>query len=182
MRPSPCTSRFTFNYQMTLCWCVISTGPAPANLLATVVKGGKTRTNGKTGYTGSIRHSDPLQCPHGALGRMLVSRFTVSGEVFPHPADKQRWHNAVLWCGNNPQQSITYSGHFAALSRWLGISAIVSTKVTHLFKVAGARQLDEAGMDDQVRSAASSCMRAWRLRIITVCVTVPVYCVAANCT
>lgn len=125
-------------------------------LLATVVKGGKTQVNGRAGYTGSIRHRDPLQCPHGALGRYLISRFTLGGEMFPQPRDKQRYHSTPLWCGNRPDQSLSYSGHAAALSRWLGLCAIVSSKVTHLFRVAGARALDEAGMDDQVQLVAGS--------------------------
>jgi Centromere DNA-binding protein complex CBF3 subunit, domain 2 len=90
-------------------------------------------------YTGSIRHRDPVLCPHGALGRYLIARFTIYGEMFPDPADKQRWHSAVLWSGNRPDQSLSYSGQAAALSRWLAKCGIASSNVTHLFRVAGAR-------------------------------------------
>lgn len=115
------------------------------------MKGGKAQVNGRAGYTGSIRHRDPLLCPHGALGRYVVARFTIGGKQFPTPEDRQRWNSTPLWAGNLPTQPLTYSGHASALRQWLGMCGIVTTKVTHLFRVAGARALDEAGMDNQVQ-------------------------------
>lgn len=46
---------------------------------------------GDKAYKGSLRHKDPLQCDHGATGRMLVNNYHLEGMALPDPLDKAEW-------------------------------------------------------------------------------------------
>jgi hypothetical protein len=44
---------------------------------------------------GAIRHKEPMLCAQGALGRWLVTRFTLEGEEFPSPTSEE-WKETVV--------------------------------------------------------------------------------------
>ena len=100
---------------------------------------------------GSIRTKLPEECPHGAMGRYLVQRFTIEREPFPTLAsDRNDFYTTPLWRGQCPDRSISYDELASSLKTSLPNLDIVIRKVTHAMRVAGARRMDEAGVDDQV--------------------------------
>jgi hypothetical protein len=113
--------------------------------------------NGKVAYLGNIRSQNALLCAQGAVGRMLIQRFTILGERFPSPLE-EAWFKTALWLGENPSVNVSYDQQLAGVNSALngarnrangGVGIIVKKK-THAWRVAGARALDEAGIDDQV--------------------------------
>lgn len=128
------------------------TGPSRCVLLSAVLKGGKRQFGGRPAYAGSIRHRDPVQCSHGALGRLLVMRFTIGGAPFPDPDESKVWRKTPLWPGNNPAVSISYTQHAEALKGHLAAAGIVTGKLTHAFRAFKAQDLDEQGISDEVRA------------------------------
>ncbi|KAK9829977.1 hypothetical protein WJX72_008999 [[Myrmecia] bisecta] len=125
-------------------------GPAPCVLLSAVLRGGKTQENGKVAYLGCIRTRNPLLCPVGALGRHLCQRFTIDKEPFPDVLDKEAWNKTALWTGSNPFSNLTYQQQSASLRKYFTESDIFIKKLTHAFRVLGARFMDMAGVDDSV--------------------------------
>ncbi len=115
-----------------------------------MLRGGKRQFGGKIAYAGAIRNSNPLLCCHGAIGRDLCQRFTVDSSPFPDPAVEGVWLHTPLWPGSNPAVSISYNQHAEMLKRYLGEAAVIIAKVTHLFRMYMARDLDEQGVDDRV--------------------------------
>ncbi len=120
------------------------------------MKGGKTLENGKSSFSGSIRHLIPAMCPHGSLGQHLVMRFTEGTEPFPSPSDFELWVTTPMWPGNDPRQNVSYSQQAQAIKHYLEEElGIHVRKVTHIFRVLAARDLDEAGIDDKVTMVSS---------------------------
>lgn len=93
----------------------------------------------------------PLLCPHGALGRHLAHRYTINAIDFPDPADPSAWQFEALWPGNDRTQNISYDQQRRAVAQHLAAAGITVDKVTHVFRISGARWLDEAGIDEKVR-------------------------------
>lgn len=106
--------------------------------------------NGKTGFIGTIRNRKPLLCPHRGIGYHLVQRFTLKKEPFPDVKVKEQWFGTPLFTANNPRQPISYDEQAASLRETLNELKIYIRKLTHMYRVGGARQLDECGIDDQV--------------------------------
>jgi hypothetical protein len=105
--------------------------------------------NGKVAYLGNIRSRNALLCAQGAVGRMLFQRFNIAGEPFPSPME-EAWFQTALWLGESPSKSVCYDQQLHGVNHALGGIGIVVKKKTHAWRVAGARALDEAGIDDQV--------------------------------
>ncbi|CAL8471742.1 g11284 [Coccomyxa elongata] len=78
-------------------------------------------------------------------------RFTIMGEQFPDPGDFGTWVTTPMWPGNRPAENLSYSMQAAAIKKYLqqGMKIYVR-KVTHIFRVLAARNLDEGGIDDKV--------------------------------
>lgn len=72
-------------------------------------------------------------------------------EPFPDPGDFDTWVATPMWPGNNPAQNLSYSMQAKAIKMYLenGMEVFVR-KVTHIFRVLAARDLDEEGVDDKV--------------------------------
>ena len=87
------------------------------------------------------------------MGQHLVMRFTIGAELFPNPDDCELWVTTPMWPGNNSNQNLSYSMQTAAIKHYieeeLGFHV---RKVTHIFRVLAARNMDEEGIDDKVRS------------------------------
>lgn len=115
-----------------------------------MLKGGKRQFGGRPGYAGSIRHRDPVQCNHGALGRLLVWTYTIGGAPFPDPGKGKVWRKTPLWPGNDPARSISYTQHAEALKGFLAEAGIITGKLTHAFRAFKAQDLDEQGVSDEV--------------------------------
>ena len=122
-----------------------------AFVLPFVLKDGKTLENGKVSYAGSIRHKDAELCPHNALGQHLVARFTLDSAPFPDPEDAKGWVNTPMWPANDPSRNVSYQQQADYINDVLrNTLGIYVRKSTHIFRVLGARLLDEAGIDDTV--------------------------------
>jgi Centromere DNA-binding protein complex CBF3 subunit, domain 2 len=93
---------------------------------------------------------DPLYCVHRAFSYLFIHRFTLSNEPLPPPEDDVRWNNTPLFLGNDPMKNICYQVSYKAIKQKLRELNINISKVTHAFRVAGARRLDELGIDDAV--------------------------------
>jgi hypothetical protein len=131
-------------------------GASRCFLLSAVLKGGKRQFGGRPAYAGSIRHRDPVQCNHGALGWLLVWTYTIGGAPFPYPGKGKVWRKTPLWPGNDPARSISYTQHAEALNGFLAKAGIITGKLTHAFRAFKAQDLDEQGVSDEV------CVRARR--------------------
>ncbi|KAK9814383.1 hypothetical protein WJX72_004937 [[Myrmecia] bisecta] len=92
-----------------------------------------------TVYTGMHRSS--TMCP---------VRFTIDKEPFPDVLDKEAWNKTALWTGSNPFSNLTYQQQSASLRKYFTESDIFIKKLTHAFRVLGARFMDMAGVDDSV--------------------------------
>jgi hypothetical protein len=126
-------------------------GPCPCFVLAAVIRGGKTMANGKVGYCGSVRHRYAELCPHGLLALYLCHRFTVRGEQFPFPGMAGAvWFHTALWKGNNPSTNISYDQQAKSFKAVFKKNDVAAKKITHAPRVAGARLLDDHGVDDVV--------------------------------
>ena len=126
-------------------------GPCPCFVLAAVIRGGKTMANGKVGYCGSVRHRSPEMCPHGLLARYLCHRFTVTGEQFPMTTSAEElWFHTALWKATNPRTNISYEQQAKAFKEVFVKNGVLAKKITHAPRVAGARFLDDHGVDDTV--------------------------------
>ena len=124
----------------------------------------------------SVRNSDPVLCPHGALGQHLMMRFTLGDEPFPDVEDRAVWNAVPLWPGENINQSLSYQAQAKGLKAYLrGKLKIYIKKVTHAFRVFGARRLDESGCRDEV--SADQSVFAYKLCIILMqCLRFPSEC------
>jgi hypothetical protein len=81
---------------------------------------------------------------------MLAERFKLDGESFPDPEDVVEWLACPLWRGSCGR-ALTYEQLRINLKKYFkeaDIDTIV--KVTHAFRVAGARYLDDLGLEDVV--------------------------------
>ena len=66
--------------------------PVMCLLWGMVLRHTKTGDTDKADNVGMVRSSDVFQCPVGALGRLLVHRFTIGKEPFPDPTkDMHHW-------------------------------------------------------------------------------------------
>ena len=130
-------------------------GPCPAFILPFVLRGGETMENGKISFAGSIRHRTPELCPQGAMGQHLIMRFTLDSEPFPDPRDAEEWLAIAMWPAGNCKKNVSYQQMADALNYYLRVDLGFNVrKVTHIFRVLGARLLDEQGIDDAVSSTS----------------------------
>jgi Centromere DNA-binding protein complex CBF3 subunit, domain 2 len=112
--------------------------------------------NGKVGYCGSVRHRMAELCPHGLLASYFCHRFTVMGEQFPMPSSAdQQWFHTALWKGSDPRTNISYEQQAKSFKAIFKESDISAKKITHAPRVAGARFLDDHGVDDSVCSESA---------------------------
>lgn len=126
-------------------------GPCPCFILPFVLKGGKTLENGKVSYVGSIRHVDPALCPHGSLGQHIICRFTLDSEPFPDPENADDWVHTPMWPAGDNTRNMSYNQQADQINHYLRDKLSIHVKkVTHIFRVLGARLLDEQGIDDRV--------------------------------
>lgn len=89
-------------------------------------------------------------CAIRALAYHIIHRFTIKGEPFPNPADTNAWKGTVLFQARSPLEAISYDQLYAGVLGVFATLGIHITKKTHAFRVAGARAMDEAGVDDKV--------------------------------
>jgi len=94
-------------------------GPAPCIVLAFITKGAKTQENGRKSISTTIRHKDPVLCPHNSLEHQHWMRFTFGGEVFPVPDDPKRWRSEVVWPANDRTCNVSYQQQHQAISDYL---------------------------------------------------------------
>jgi hypothetical protein len=105
---------------------------------------------------GAIRHKEPLVCAQGALGRWLITRFTLEQEEFPHPTSEE-WKETVLWPARDATKPMSYQNHKARLAALYEKLEIFIGKVTHACRIFAARWAEEAGLSDAV--SMNSCGR-----------------------
>jgi hypothetical protein len=127
-------------------------------LLPMVLKNGKTMKGGRVAYSGGIRSRDPVVCMQRSLAYHVIHYWTLQGADFPDPRDSQEWYSAALFPAGNPKQNISHDQWYSSLKEVFAELGIDITKVTHAFRVGGARWLDECGVDDQVGAPGCWCM------------------------
>lgn len=98
---------------------------------------------------GALRHKEPLVCAQAALGRWLVTRFTLEQEEFPSPTSEE-WREIMLWPNKDPTKPMTYQTHKARLAALYAKLDIYIEKVTHACRMWAARWAEEAGLSDVV--------------------------------
>eukprot|EP00775_Hariotina_reticulata_P005326 gene5326-5562_t len=126
-------------------------GPHNCYILPIVLKGGKTDKSGKPAYSGCIRHRVPELCPIRALAYHLMHRFTIENVPFPDPRDTTAWLSAALFPGKSSvTENISYDVQYRELKELLTELDMSFSKVTHIFRVSGAQELDLYGVDDSV--------------------------------
>ena len=98
---------------------------------------------------GALRHKEPLLCAQGALGRWLITRFTLLKEELPHPTSPE-WQETVVWSAREPTKPMTYQNHRARLAALYERLEIFISKMTHACRIFAARFAEEAGLSDAV--------------------------------
>ena len=83
-------------------------GPCPAFIVSAVTRGGKTMENGKVGYMGFLRHSNPLICAQGRLAAYFCHRYNLEAAIIPDPNDPEAWNNWALWPATFSSANVTY--------------------------------------------------------------------------
>ena len=140
-----------FSHSMIAC---LTAGPNTCMMLPFVQKGGKTMQNGKKYFAGAVRHRHTAMCTQNALGQHLVKRFTIDSEPFPDPRNSTQWNSTAMWTANQPNKALSYTEHAASVNKYVrGELEIIVKKVTHIFRTAGARALDEQGVSSTVSRA-----------------------------
>jgi hypothetical protein len=81
---------------------------------------------------------------------MLCERFTIKQEEFPSPTYVEAWIACVLFKGRSAQHSLSYQAQREETHRWFSNAGIVSSKITHAFRVAGSRMMDNGGVGEDV--------------------------------
>lgn len=104
---------------------------------------------------GALRHKEPLVCAQGALGRWLVTRFTLEQEEFPSPTSEE-WREIMLWPHKDPTKPMTYQTHKARLAALYAKLDIYIEKVTHACRIWAARWAEEAGLSDVVSGCTTT--------------------------
>jgi hypothetical protein len=121
---------------------------------------GKTQ-GAKMATKGCIRHKDPLLDVQGALGRYLVTRFTLGGEPFPDPCSKE-FLTMKIWPGRaDSSRSLSYQGHRARFHKIYAALDIRCKKVTHAPRFHAARKADEAGAPEDVSLTVPQCLQQY---------------------
>ena len=125
-----------------------TSGPCPRFLLPFVQKGSKILENSRVSFKGSIKHHLTVCCLHNALGQWLVMPFAIRGDHFPNSWNIKRWLMTQMWPGNSASCNVTYQRQTDDVNLYLRTELnILVRKVTHVFRVLGARTLDEADVD-----------------------------------
>lgn len=60
------------------------------------------------------------------------------------------WIHCPLWKGNSAEDNVTYNLIYKRVKMYMDAAGVHVNKVTHAFRVAAARYMDEAGVDDEV--------------------------------
>lgn len=126
-------------------------GPAKCWAVGAVQLMGKTLGDGFQAK-GAIRHKEPLLCAQGALGRWLITHFTLEGEEFPSPTSDE-WRETVIWPAKDATKPMSYQTHRNRLAALYVRLQITIDKVTHAPRIYAARAAEEAGLSDVVSMA-----------------------------
>jgi hypothetical protein len=87
--------------------------------------------------------------------------------------DREEWLSAALFPGKTDRtQNVSYETQAEALRQILGDLDMVFSKLTHIFRVGGARHLDSAGMDDTVSCEVFDCAATY-IRLFDFLLTAP---------
>ena len=114
------------------------------------------QTHGKTlgdasATRGCLRHKDALLDPQSIVGRYFVSRFTLGGEVWPGPMDKElRTKRLFPSVRKGKDAPLPYNTHNKRDKELFKKLDIYIAKKTHASRVYAARAGDEAGLSDEV--------------------------------
>lgn len=93
-----------------------------------------------------------MLCTHRALAYHLIHSYTIDKTLFPDPNDKATWNITPLFPATDHTRNITYPQHYQSVKSALAHIQSNIKKVTHAFRVGGARRMDELGIDDSVRT------------------------------
>jgi hypothetical protein len=129
-------------------------GPSKCWVVGLVQLMGKTLGDGFAAK-GALRHKEPLLCAQGALGRWLITRFTLQEEAFPGPTSPE-WKETMLWPAREPTRPMTYQNQTARLAALYAKLEIFIEKVTHACRIFAARYAEEAGLSDVVSVTSAS--------------------------
>jgi hypothetical protein len=97
---------------------------------------------------GALRNKNPLLCSQGALGRWLITRFTINEEPVPD-FTTSAWASSFIW-PTKLGGALTYAGHAARVKRINKVAGVSKDKITHGPRVFAARWADMVGLDDAV--------------------------------
>jgi hypothetical protein len=120
--------------------------------VSAILSGDKGGKNGSKTTVGGIRHKEPSMCFQGALGRHVVDRFTINGDIFPGLLSLADWLGAALWIGNSPGTSVCYKTMAENFKVYYKDADIVIEKVMHAPRVYSANLMDNEGLSDEVLS------------------------------
>ncbi|KAK9868889.1 hypothetical protein WJX84_000649 [Apatococcus fuscideae] len=141
--------RMVFTVDLMVPRALRSIGPCPAFIVSAVTRGRKTMENGKVGYMGFLRHSNPLICAQGRLAAYFCHRYNLEAAIIPDPNDPEAWNNWALWPATSSSANVTYEQLADRLRKYYKANAINVSKLLHGFRVLGACTLDDAGVPDE---------------------------------
>ena len=92
---------------------------------------------------------------------MSIANTSFGGDVFAGPIEDCLYFSVqavFAFRSPHPKQNISHDQWYSSLKEVFAELGIDITKVTHAFRVGGARWLDECGVDDQVGAPGCWCM------------------------
>jgi Centromere DNA-binding protein complex CBF3 subunit, domain 2 len=151
-------------------------GPSNCCILPMILRSGKCMKDYVKGYSGTVRHRNPLLCSQRALAYHLVQRFTLDDQALPDPANKREWLKAALFPGSNPHKNVCYQTQYNSIKQLKEELGLQLNKVTHIFRKGGTRFLEAAGVKEEVRQWRGCCcllpllLAAWMLLLLAAAV------------
>lgn len=122
-----------------------------ANVLSAVHRGGKTQKL-HASHIGCIRDVKPLCCAHFWMAVHYLRRFVLEQVPYPDPNNKKSWTNHPQWASSAILVCIAYEACRRADNAVQRRAGISTSKSCHAWRVYSARQVDDAGLPDQVVS------------------------------
>jgi hypothetical protein len=107
----------------------------------------------------ALRAQSPEVDCQGALGRYVVSRFTIAKERLQDP-DDPNWGNLALWAEKGGGE-ISYNTDYARTKDMFHAAGVFVEKVTHAARVFAAQLADAAGLPDDVSMGDGCCCFDW---------------------
>lgn len=115
--------------------------------LVLLIEQSKANVHGKAQHVGFLRNKNVSLCPVGAVAMYFFELFHVRCEPFPSLVRAEDWYGVKFLRGRDRKKAITYHTQRASYLKAFGTLGLAFSKVTHIGRQQGVRQLEAADVD-----------------------------------